>query len=37
MTEELKQYYSNIVFKDNAQTKYYFDIIGVMNGDGGGD
>lgn len=35
MTEELKQYYSNIVFKDNSQTKYYFDIIGVMNGDGG--
>lgn len=33
MTEELKQYYNNLVFKDNAQTKYYFDIIGIMQGE----
>lgn len=35
MTEELNEYYNTLVFKDNAQTKYFFDIYGVTTADDG--
>ena len=30
MTEELQEYYNTLVFKDNANTRYFFDIIANM-------
>ena len=30
MTEELEEYYNTLVFKDNAQTRYFFDITAKM-------
>ncbi len=32
MTEELKDYYNTLLLKDNAQSKYYFDVIGLTEG-----
>lgn len=36
MTDELEEYCNNLIFKDNSATKYYFDIIGVSDGDNNG-
>jgi len=30
MTEELSEYYNTLIFKDNAQTRYFFDITAKM-------
>lgn len=35
MTDELQEYYNTLVFKDNAQTKYFFDIYGVTSAEDG--
>ncbi|MBQ9212568.1 MAG: hypothetical protein IJ150_01325 [Bacteroidales bacterium] len=35
MTTELNEYYNTLVFKDNAQTKYYYDVYGVTAAEDG--
>jgi len=36
MTDELKDYYETLLLRDNAQSKYFFDVIGVADGGRGG-